>query len=347
MNVGSPNSGASASDWKYCQAALVAHSRTFAIPIALLPSELQRGVTSAYLLCRIADTIEDTVEWSPGVKSELYSSLLAVMEQGAPPLRFTELVEANPGGRDDERELMLALPRVMVVYQELPPSLQASFTCWIAELSRGMELYGHRPVDAQGFTVLSSIADLERYCYFVAGTIGHLLTAAFERELGQSLRPAQRAVLRRNAEAFGAALQLVNILRDFGSDLTRGMCFIPRDLLDAESLTPPDLVSAERRTSVERCLAPLFTLARGRLRQALDYSLALPTAATEVRSFCLIPVWLAVASLARCQRDQNAYYRGEKVKLSREEVSRLVAEVSLVGSDNARLVERFEALIES
>ena len=346
MIVGLPNTGASESDWEYCEKALIAHSRTFAIPIALLPPELKRAVTSAYLLCRIADTVEDTAEWNSDRKTVLYAGLLAVMEQGVPCSSFTKLMVNAPGGRTDERELLMSLSQVMAVYRDLDPELQRTSTCWIAELVRGMDLYGHRPPDAEGFTVLSSVADLERYCYFVAGTIGHLLTAAFERELGASLHPRQVAILRANAEAFGAALQLVNILRDFGSDLTRGMCFVPRELLAREGLTPRDLVSAEHRPRVERCLAPLFALAHRRLRQALEYALALPETASAVRSFCLVPVWLAVASLARCQKDPEAYYRGEKVKLSREQVAQLVTEVGLIGKDNARIVAHYEALVE-
>ena len=34
-------------------------SRTFALTIPQLPAELRRVVSNAYLLCRIADTVED------------------------------------------------------------------------------------------------------------------------------------------------------------------------------------------------------------------------------------------------------------------------------------------------
>ena len=47
------------SDEAYQEHALPGVSRTFALTIPELPGDLRRVVTNAYLLCRIADTIED------------------------------------------------------------------------------------------------------------------------------------------------------------------------------------------------------------------------------------------------------------------------------------------------
>ena len=47
------------SDEAYQDEILVHVSRTFALTIPQLPQALRTAVTSAYLLCRIADTIED------------------------------------------------------------------------------------------------------------------------------------------------------------------------------------------------------------------------------------------------------------------------------------------------
>jgi phytoene/squalene synthetase len=52
-----PDSGMS--DEAYQDEILPHVSRTFALTIPELPAALRTAVTSAYLLCRIADTIED------------------------------------------------------------------------------------------------------------------------------------------------------------------------------------------------------------------------------------------------------------------------------------------------
>src|SRR5262249_44344187 len=46
-------------DWAFCKQSLEAVSRTFSKPIAMLPAPLEAAVTCGYLLCRVADTVED------------------------------------------------------------------------------------------------------------------------------------------------------------------------------------------------------------------------------------------------------------------------------------------------
>ena len=54
------------SDESYQDQILPHVSRTFALTIPQLPAPLRIAVTNAYLLCRIADTIEDEPALSPG-----------------------------------------------------------------------------------------------------------------------------------------------------------------------------------------------------------------------------------------------------------------------------------------
>ena len=49
-------------DWEYCQKTLPKVSRTFALNISVLTGELHRSVLTAYLFCRIIDTIEDAAQ---------------------------------------------------------------------------------------------------------------------------------------------------------------------------------------------------------------------------------------------------------------------------------------------
>src|SRR5208282_217263 len=67
-------------------------SRTFALTIPQLPSGLRTAVTCAYLLCRIADTIEDEPALSP-------PETLAFLQ------RFSAVV----GGQGDARALALEI----------------------------------------------------------------------------------------------------------------------------------------------------------------------------------------------------------------------------------------------
>ena len=58
-------------------------SRTFALTIPQLPPRLKTAVTNAYLLCRIADTIEDEPALSPGETLALLERFTAVVAAAA------------------------------------------------------------------------------------------------------------------------------------------------------------------------------------------------------------------------------------------------------------------------
>lgn len=68
-------------------------------------------------------------------------------------------------------------------------------------------------------------AELERYCYCVAGTVGLLCTPVLGYDGdAQTLRDAAN---------LGIAMQLTNILRDVGEDLALGRIYLPQDELAA------------------------------------------------------------------------------------------------------------------
>lgn len=329
------------SDWSFCKLALAQHSRTFAIPIAMLKAPLEQGVTAAYLLCRIADTVEDNPEAAPFERETLFRSLLDVMDGGRDASAFVEACGNVSGFTSNELYLIAGLPRVLRVFREAPGHADAAR--WIAELVRGMAIYAQRKPDASdGVMALTTMADLDRYCYFVAGAIGHLLSELFAAQLDLPLNVRLR--LQQFAEGFGRGLQLVNILRDMSSDLQRNVCFVPRAELARWDLTPGDIVNPASARRVHHALTPLFQLAERSLEEALEYVLAIPAPARDIRSFCLVPLWLAVATLRQCQADARLLNPSERVKLSRAQVGQLIAECTALAGDEAALRGAFGKL---
>lgn len=71
--------------------------------------------------------------------------------------------------------------------------------------------------------------ELELYCYRVAGTIGLIAIEIFEYQNPQT---------REYAVCLGKALQMVNILRDIGSDAARGRVYLPKEDLDRFGVDP-------------------------------------------------------------------------------------------------------------
>src|SRR5580698_8345543 len=73
------------SDEGYQDQILPKVSRTFALTIPQLPLPLRGPVTSAYLLCRIADTIEDEPALPPAETLAYLQRFKAVVAAGADP----------------------------------------------------------------------------------------------------------------------------------------------------------------------------------------------------------------------------------------------------------------------
>ena len=54
-------------------------SRTFALTIPLLPEPIRAQVTVAYLLFRVADTLEDSERWTLAARGEKLRAFAAVL----------------------------------------------------------------------------------------------------------------------------------------------------------------------------------------------------------------------------------------------------------------------------
>lgn len=331
----------SGESWEFCVDSLEKVSRSFAKPIGMLPPRLRVAVTVGYLVCRIADTVEDAVDVAPEDRDRLYGILLDVLERGAPASRFTRAVRELPA-TPDEHALAIALDRVLHVLESVPEEMRVVVRRWAAEMTRGMQIYSHRPRGADGFVAPRATPDLERYCYFVAGTVGHMLTDLFVIELGVDRAVATE--LERNAESFGIGLQLVNILKDVTDDHARGVSFVPRPLLEARGLGLDALVDRSRRADAHAAVVPLFGLARTHLDRALTYVLAIPHEDPRIRLFCLLPLWMAARTLVLAAGNDAMFVPGEPVKIDRDEVDRLARDCLARANDDASLREGYEQL---
>jgi farnesyl-diphosphate farnesyltransferase len=321
-------------DWAFCEQALVDVSRTFSKPIQLLPESLRVALTCGYLLCRIVDTVEDHPFLGGRARDDLFSLFIDVLDGERPAEDFSR---AFRNGDELNAELVLAqsLTRVLNVFRDQRPEVRAATVRWLAEMANGMRLYCRRDLEG-ALSAVHTAADLERYCYLVAGTVGHLITDLFCDYMGPTgvvLEPA----LRGRCESFGVGLQLVNILKDITEDFERRRCYVPRQLCRAQGFEPEHLLLPENLQSAQRALTPVFESAVRHLEQALEYTLLLPPQQAELRLFCLLPLWMALETLAVLVGNDGIFVPGEKVKISREVVGRVVGEGVRLAADDAGL----------
>jgi farnesyl-diphosphate farnesyltransferase len=236
-------------------------SRTFYLPIIRLPEGLQDAVASAYLCMRAIDEIEDHPVLDNGQKYSLLQSISLAL-QGQHSVETFRQEDLS----DVFREFLNLLPEVTLRLGE-----------W-AIMAERMAIWAQR-----GWSIVSQ-ADLDRYTFSVAGSVGLLLCDLWGWFEG--LQPE-----RSHAIAFGRGLQAVNILRNRKDDLSRGVDFYPDGWSDQE----------------------MEVYAREQLASSQSYSTTLPNL---YQRFIAIPYALAIATL-------DARNEG-KLKLSRTAVLAIV-----------------------
>ncbi|MBS1249953.1 MAG: hypothetical protein MAG431_01542 [Chloroflexi bacterium] len=256
-------------------------SRTFYLPIVRLPKGIREAVASGYLCLRAIDEVEDHPTLEENQKAKILHSISQVFQAQTSADTFAHQVLETAFVEYHD-----VLPEVTLRVGEwacLAPTFIAP-RVWEATATMADRM-AHWATN--GFQV-SSIADLDRYTYGVAGAVGLLLCdlwAWFEKI----------QIHRTHAIQFGRGLQAVNILRNRSEDMERGVNFFPPDW-------------DEKR---------MFAYARQNLDDFSAYAKTLPK--TSFKSFVAIPKALAYATL-------NALERGEK-KLTRKAVLSIVKEL--------------------
>ena len=331
-------------DWDFCIESLRKVSRTFSRPIEVLPGDLRKAVTCGYLLCRVVDAVEDNSSFSIPDRDARYKDFHDVLSGRASARQFEQSWVGVDGSPDAEVELCSQLRRVMTVMDTLPSDMRASVLRWVIEMARGMQIYSHREADRDGIIAPSTPDDLQRYCYFVAGTVGHMLTELFTAQIGLRPEDAVAQRLAEHAEAFGGGLQLVNILKDITDDLERGWSFVPRSLCRTQGLRNRDLATPAHRAAAHRAVEPLFELARRNLDRAFDYALTIPAEHKEIRLFCLLPLWLAVRTIRHAYGNDAMFTVGDEVKVSRSEVEDVIVRCSASVGDDTLLRSDYDAM---
>lgn len=302
-------------------------SRTFAITIPQLPPPLCTVVTNAYLLCRIADTIEDEPQLSQTQK-EMFSRRLVALLAGEDAARaFAEALVPllSTHTLPAERELIAHVHKVLAVTHSLNEAQQLALRRCVEVMSVGMSRFQRR-ADRGG---LVDHAELDRYCYYVAGVVGEMLTELF---CAYSERIARdREQLMALAPSFGQGLQMTNILKDIHEDHQRGVCWLPRSAFEQPPAPLHDLVTQVSPRAFEAGMASLLSVAHAHLRNARSYTLLLPRDEVGIRRFCLWALGLAVLTLKNIHH-RPLFRDAREVKVSR----RTVAAVAIIGRMTAR-----------
>jgi farnesyl-diphosphate farnesyltransferase len=312
-------------------------SRSFALTIPQLPAALRTPVTNAYLLCRIADTIEDEAALSAAQTLAALHRFVAVVRGKDKAARLASelaplLCESTSPA---ERELVRNMERVIRVTAHLGERQRGAIERCVEVMCDGMHQF-QRTASLRGLPCLS---DLDDYCYYVAGVVGQLLTELF---CSYSVAAAsRRGALNDLAISFAQGLQMTNILKDMWEDRRRGACWLPQEVFTRHGVDLEQLSKQHRDVGFGAALSELVGIAHAHLRNALAFTLLIPGEETGIRRFCLWAIGLAVLTLRNIERAPD-YMGGRQVKVSHFGVAILKNMTSLAVRNDQMLRHLFE-----
>jgi farnesyl-diphosphate farnesyltransferase len=328
------------SDEAYQNYILPGVSRTFALTIPQLPPSLCKVVSNGYLLCRIADTIEDEPYLTPSQKRQFSQEFTQVVAGKSDPNLFSQALHPllSDSTLATEKDLIFNLVSVIRLTHSFTTSQRNALYQCVKIMAKGMAEFQQN----SSLNGLKNQAEMDRYCYYVAGVVGEMLTELFCEYSPQIAR--HKDLLQCLAISFGQALQMTNILKDIWEDQQRGVCWLPQDIFTAFELK--NLTPDHYNPAFGDGLTKLIGIANGHLHNALRYILLIPASEKGIRRFCLWALGMAILTLRRILTHKD-FSQGQQVKISRYSVKTTILITNLITSSDTSLRILFYLLTRS
>lgn len=332
----------------YCKSILPKVSRTFALNIAILKGDLYKATLCSYLLCRILDTVEDTTFKNFAAQGKLLGTFKAMFsKEDFSEKTIQDWVEAffsTAICRDEENEYYQLIRNTKLVIENfltLSSASQDAITKCITEMASGMHaMLARKELEKGNLCFLKTIDDLNEYCYYVAGTVG-ILSTRFFLEYSNYFNRFTLERMNKPAVSLALGLQMTNIIKDYRKDYKRGVCYIPEEMLLNHGLNSKTFFEFRNREQVQNIVNALVLRAANHLSKAMDSLLSFPKRAFRIRLSCLWPLILAINTLIEVKDNPNLL-SGEKVKISRAKVGKLIRRTTILCWSNRALKNYFD-----
>ncbi|MEB3307325.1 MAG: phytoene synthase [Cyanobacteriota bacterium] len=190
--------------YEACRRETAEWAKTFYLGTLLMPPTKRRAIWAIYVWCRRTDELMD----SPEAQSRPVSELAERLDLWEQRTRALFSGEVRDGLDLVLRDTLDRYPQPIQPYLDMIEGMR-------------MDLQQHR---------YASFAELELYCYRVAGTVGLMTQEVMGVDPAYTSAPwSERPDTSEAAVALGIANQLTNILRDVGEDRGRGRIYLPQD----------------------------------------------------------------------------------------------------------------------
>jgi len=289
--------------------ALVQQSRSFSVPILKLDDRFRTPIMVQYNLNKAIDTIEDSTALEVAEKIDLIKAFCLYLQKDTWSAKIRErMLQVTP---PDESFVFRNYEQIVRLANTLSNEEKSLSKKWTVEMGEGMCRFLTQ--------VISTPRDLNRYCYYVAGTVGIYLTELLQLK-GANVTEETFEKLKERAVSFGTFLQKLNIIRDFIEDNdARSRTFWPRIYFEEEK----DLLKI-----LDRMLDDTFS---NDLPGAIEYNACLPPGNESFEYFIRFILASGIEYWKMLQGNK-AVFSNEKVKLPRTFMTNLYAKVAALDS---------------
>ncbi|KAG2397941.1 Squalene synthase [Vigna angularis] len=303
--------------WAFCYTMLHKVSRSFALVIQQLDTDLRNAVCIFYLVLRALDTV--------GLYSYLrfdarafccfvFCSLRGRMSVStigfeddtsiATDVKVPILIAFHRHiydrdwhfscGTKEYKVLMDQIRHVSTAFLELGKNYQEAIEVITKRMGAGMAKFICKEVE--------TIEDYDEYCHYVAGLVGLGLSKLFHASGSEDLASDSLS------NSMGLFLQKINIIRDYLEDINeipKSRMFWPRQIWSKYVNKLEDLKYEENSVKAVQCLNDMITNALIHAEDCLIYMAALKDLA--IFRFCAIPQIMAIGTLALCYNNIEVF----------------------------------------
>lgn len=313
-------------------------SRSFYLSIRFLPAQLREPIALAYLLARATDSVADTTAISGLGRVETLKMLSDGIQGKASREVVIDLIASFVPLQTNasERQLLESLSDCLAWLEQMEQADRTDIRVVLEKITRGQMLDLQRFDNPQEIRALGTAADLDEYTYLVAGCVGEFWTRLCFRHVRNFASVSEDEMLALG-KRYGMALQLINVLRDAGSDLRAGRCYFPEYELSAAHLTASQILSEPGR--FQPIYGDWLKKAKTGLACGMQYSRAIEN--RRVRAATVLPALIGARTLALLDEAGGSALQ-RTVKVPRREVRKMILSLAITFASCRAIDAMFE-----
>jgi farnesyl-diphosphate farnesyltransferase len=313
-------------------------SRSFYLSIRLLPAQLRGPIALAYLLARTTDTVADTTGISVTVRTETLKMLSNGIQGRVSREVVVNLIASFVPLQENaaERRLLRSLPDCLEWLEHVEAADRNDIRIVLEKITCGQMLDLERFDNPTEIRALQAAADLDEYTYLVAGCVGEFWTRLCFRHIRDFASLSEDEMLALG-KRYGMGLQLINVLRDAGSDLRAGRCYFPEEELSAADLPAAQILSEPER--FQSIYERWTEKAQDELECGIQYSHAIRN--RRLRAATVLPALIGARTLVLL-RDAGTMALQRKIKVRRDDVRRMILSLVITFASRKRIDAMFE-----